>query len=790
MKKRFFLVLFLCSMLIITPKVFATESDKWDGSSVDTSWYSETEELTIDSAAEFAGFAKLVNNGEDFTYKVDSTTIVQTVKLTVDIDLDNNEWTPIGRNQSSSDRMFFCGIFDGGNHTVSNLCILKNPDDTSDRKLGLFGAINSNSNGNVCIKNLKVTNVSINGFAWLGAIVGYSEGAATLYNCHVNGDIYISGYQYIGGIIGRGSGGGGRYQITNCTVKGTSANRATIKHPQNTNYGWMYAGGIIGWLEGGTNLIDSCTVEYLDIISDGNVGSITGLCSAGNTISNCIASNITVTDVYTSYRPYTVGLIAGGCNGVQNNKSIFKNNTVTNVVASVSGTEVKALYGKDSDGNGITAVTNIVAQIGSTGYETFEVAVRVAKESKEPLILMCNIDTNESVLIVESNETLKLELNGCIISSSYVPYTILVEKCGTLTITGRGTISNSNAESFTICNYGTLVIGNTDVDNASSPTITCVTTANDITNSALNNKEDGTLIIYSGIFDFIQSWGSTNVYGGMFKQSIKAFELTDNNKTYESKINIDEGIFDGVVTVGGTSSSDGAMVPIDNNAEIIILGGSYATKPNSDYIIDGYTSIQNSSNYWIIVLDEPAKFITDINEKSIGVGVPMEFTLNLIANRDMGVTAKRIIDFSDAKAIEKLECYDASIDTWHELSGDFDSVEDFSMSDITNKFRVTFNTAGYYTFTAKMLKSTDNSEVCNTEVDFTVYSYTAKIGEDYYITLAEAVAAVRKGETITLLKTPEENDIAFVSKTVSFSVQYDTTTDISFTFSNEIIARY
>ena len=78
-------------------------------------------------------------------------------------------------------------------------------------------------------------------------------------------------------------------------------------------------------------------------------------------------------------------------------------------------------------------------------------------------------------------------------------------------------------------------------------------------------------------------------------------------------------------------------------------------------------------------------------------------------------------NFSDPNAIEKLEYYEQSNGQWYELSGEFGPATGFPMYDASSKFRVTFKTAGNYSFTASM-KRVDNGEVlCSTDVDFTVH---------------------------------------------------------------------
>ena len=116
MKKRLLAVILALMMIIALFTTTALAQEPWDGTQIDTSWYTgheNDESYTISSAAQLAGLAKLVNNGNTFNGK--------TIKLGADIDLGGKEWTPIG-----TDDRPFQGTFDGakesgGNYTLSNL---------------------------------------------------------------------------------------------------------------------------------------------------------------------------------------------------------------------------------------------------------------------------------------------------------------------------------------------------------------------------------------------------------------------------------------------------------------------------------------------------------------------------------------------------------------------------------------------------------------------------------------------------------------------------------------------
>ena len=93
----------------------------------------------------------------------------------------NAGFTPIG---NSSTR--FTGSYDGNGHTIDSLFINR---PTSSR-IGLFGRIGVDSNSTTTIQNLGLTNVSITGRSYVGALVGLKQnGTLIVSNCHVSGSV-------------------------------------------------------------------------------------------------------------------------------------------------------------------------------------------------------------------------------------------------------------------------------------------------------------------------------------------------------------------------------------------------------------------------------------------------------------------------------------------------------------------------------------------------------------------------------------------------------------------------
>ena len=117
--------------------------------------------------------------------------------LTADIDLKNEEWTPIG-NYTEGNQIYYEGTFDGGGHTISGLDVTG-----KFRCASLFGAVKGGT-----IKNLTVAgNVSHNYNSMgldchVGGIVGSALDAATIENCSNNCSVTGGSGDFIGGIAG------------------------------------------------------------------------------------------------------------------------------------------------------------------------------------------------------------------------------------------------------------------------------------------------------------------------------------------------------------------------------------------------------------------------------------------------------------------------------------------------------------------------------------------------------------------------------------------------------------
>ena len=220
----------------------------WNGS-VATGFQSgegtSSDPYIIAYASQLAYLAKTVNSEKD-TFKG------KYIKLTADINLNNIEWQPIGR-ESLNDTMDFKGTFDGDGHKITGMKIadLNSLAVYSDRKYaGLFGCC---SNG-ATIKNLSMSNckveittpekVSLRAGILCGGIYDNSK----IENCNISGSVINkSRIRTFNSFIGIVTAVAYQTDISKCFASG----KVEVKNDSNASSGYK-VGGLVGVFEEGT----------------------------------------------------------------------------------------------------------------------------------------------------------------------------------------------------------------------------------------------------------------------------------------------------------------------------------------------------------------------------------------------------------------------------------------------------------------------------------------------------------------------------------------------------------
>lgn len=319
--KLYLIFLFLCSL------VTQAQTTAWDGNPADKianaggGTGAEGSPIEIASASELAYLAQQTNSGGkelalDNGGTIDGKTNFKGVyfKLTEDIDLGGQAWTPIGKNKSYP----FKGVLDGDNHKILNLASIYTDNQNYDYA-GLFGRIENGAVKNIHIE-IAENGLHVQGAENVGALAGYVLNSE-ITNCSVEGGD-ITGDEpmlmqlAVGGLTG---------QLDNCNITDCS-NTVNVKGIK-LEASALLVGGITGanLHTTFTNCQFSGSVAAVDERvgkSNSYVGGITGASDLGvalgpspqsSTISECTA-NVNI----------TAGTYAGGIVGYYHNGTIEK----------------------------------------------------------------------------------------------------------------------------------------------------------------------------------------------------------------------------------------------------------------------------------------------------------------------------------------------------------------------------------------------------------------------------------------------------------------------------------
>ena len=282
----------------------AWEDNTWLGHAADSfagGSGSQSSPYLIETAEQLALLSYNVYNGvgaqDEYVY-VDTY-----FKQIADIDLSTYPWVPIGVYYNLDGVLTdfnFAGNFDGGGYTISGIKMLELFGEPYNRR-GLFGRVNGeNCSIGAEIKNIVLTDSTITGGDYVGALIGYAGLNVSISNCTVDVTVTGSG-NYVGGIAGSYDGN----VIQGCSADG-----------EITGVG--YVGGIVG---NSTADISNCSVDAT-ITGTGNcIGGIVGG-GEGTSVTNCEAYG-SVTGVH-----YTGGIMGNGVADISgcSNYAIVKGN--------------------------------------------------------------------------------------------------------------------------------------------------------------------------------------------------------------------------------------------------------------------------------------------------------------------------------------------------------------------------------------------------------------------------------------------------------------------------------
>lgn len=341
MKMRLALLVLAALAWIAVPVSARAETDVWNGtiaSGFAGGTGMENDPYQINTAKELAYFAKTVNEGQPYNGLY--------IVLKNDLDLNNQEWTPIGNSRNP-----FKGNFDGDNHTVTGMQISNSSKDY----VGLFGECTKH-NINSAIKNITVRNSDICGKSHVGAIVGWAY-EINIENCRsiankINGERRVGGIcGYFGGnpggkvsqcynsseVSGKRSAGGIAGMGDRCTAENClNTGEIKVTTTQNESTG----GGIFGFFDDSIASASITACVNLGKVSGGeSFGGIVGSTASESTghISNCYYNMDAITGGFDAGTALTAGQLCGALpEGL--NSTIWKEGSVDTSTAAATDT--------------------------------------------------------------------------------------------------------------------------------------------------------------------------------------------------------------------------------------------------------------------------------------------------------------------------------------------------------------------------------------------------------------------------------------------------------------------
>lgn len=427
----------------------------------------------ISDAAELKEFATMVNNGNTFEGK--------TVVLDGDIDLADEEWTPIGNRRDDTKQ--FKGVFDGQNHTVKKMKITNCTD---------YGALFE------AIKGAEVKNVTVE-----GAVAGKS----------------------VAGVVAQAGAGS---KIINCI------NKANVT-------GTSKAAGITVKIDGANVVIDGCT-NYGEIKSDtvdGAAGIVVYAQGEKFTINGC-TNNGKISGPFVGGVVFNVSDSGSGIvKKCVNNGSVHSTNAGQNImtagIVSVNskGSELKIV---NCSNTGVIEGENCSAIC----YSEYTNDASAPNTNSGEIKATVSRTISESTAVLNGDMSIGLTIHPyAAVTINSGNYSGSIESKGSLTVAG-GTFSAGR----NFYSSGTLVINNgTFARGVSVQTGTATINDGDF-NTDVSCANNGKLTINGGKFAgeiHASDTSTVNINGGEFTFNTDTNEVIDIKAG--AKVTISNGVF-------------------------------------------------------------------------------------------------------------------------------------------------------------------------------------------------------------------------------------------------------
>ena len=482
----------------------------------------------------------------------DNENIPEKIVLTADIDLPQDViFTQIGVEE----RPYHNSVFDGQNHTISNLQIEAMVDGS------LFGTAQE-----VTIKNLTIDHATVTSTdAYIGALVGLIKENATIDNVHIVDSTVKSPVSYgVGGFAGQiwTKDENARVEFINCSTTNTEVE------------GYANVGGIWGTSTGSLG-----TIGIYNSVISGTVNAINvngAFCGGYGNSSNVqvIGLDKDAVELTVKGEPKDVLVSASSAD----KQDVDEADKEYHAIKDENGNWVS-----DTDGSGTTK--EIVAKIGSVEYTSLDAAIKDAKDG-DVITLQKDIVNADytTTTTININKNVTLDGNGHKVEGNVAIY-----------------VAASNADT-TITNIHFTNIHNSK-NNLSPVYASGLSGKLTVTNCSFTNCD----------WDAIQS---TPVAGAEIVITDNTFEVTDDATVKGQRfVHIQStGSVDFSTTVTrnkmiGNTQQSALEVYYPADLDDVMLSGNYITSDNKLCILDGKGN--NVSEIAYPMADENLKPVED-----------------------------------------------------------------------------------------------------------------------------------------------------------------------------------
>jgi len=678
---------------------------------------------TIDNKDELIAFNEIANAEKGYNFSG------KTVVLNADIDLDGMTWTPIKS---------FAGTFDGGNNTISNFVL-----DGSQGQAGFFMSLGQYP---AAVKNLTLSDVTGTAGSERFAILAATGHTATVTNVHIKNAKVTTIHKdaKVGAIYGY--------------FNWTSASNCTIENFEvDATAGAMFIGGFAGWMDQDLTMdnvdINGFKVVVSDTDNDCAVGGFTAQTQTGHrqpTFANCDVKGLDITATGTVD---VGGFIADpGAHTIANNCTTEGKIDATGITSGSAGGFLADYGWNNNESNkGGHKFTNCSADV--------DIITKTA-----PAGGFVGSATNDN------NRNMPATLSGCKATG-----TVTLVEGGTANIGGfageadRGTYTNCTATQDPFIGYVITGTGATITNNNSyvaavngvyySNLANAIAAADNATVTLLADVELTETVKINGTV--ILDLNGHTITGT--DNATKSFALIEIQPGAELTVNDTVGT--GKITLTATNNREWnaySSVISNQRGKLTVNGGTIEHLGGTDmaYGIDNLTNGKGTYAETVINGGTVKSTYRAIRQFLNGVEAQNILTINggtieganksvwmQDTNKSANPGTLTIGENATIKGDVYLFVTEGSTEWPVEISIDADALIDGSTV-------VTGNVpAGY--------------DVANVNGVYGVYFGVAKIGDAYFATLANAIAAAVDGDTITLLDNVTLTETLVIEKSVT-----------------------